>query len=639
MLQDLRFGLKLLWKQKAFTLAALLTLALCIGANTAIFTVLDGIVLRGLPYPQSDRLVTLFNTYPGVGVEHGSNSVPDYGDRRKLTDVFDDVALFGSSGYDVGLQGSPRRINGQYVTPSYFHILGVQPLLGRTFTEQEAVRGKEKVAILSEGLWKEMFSGDRGVLGKDIRLTGELYRIVGVMPDGFGVYGNDPRLWVPFAFEPRQTSDDARHSNSWSMIARLRPGVSLAYAQQRIHALNKAITDRFPKLKPLLENARFATRVVGLKDEMVRDIRPTLYLLQAAVAVVLLIGCVNLANLMLVRSQVRLKELGIRSALGAGRRRLGRQLLTESVALALLGGALGLGVGFGSVRLLARLGASELPRAAEIRIDGGVLAFTAAIAVLTGLIFGSVPLVHLFKRDLNQVFRENDRAGTLGVRAVWVRSALVVSQVSLAFVLLIGSALLTLSFLKLLDVDPGFRSEDVITARFSLPANRYSDDARARTLTSGLLDRLRSLPGVRHAGVTTFLPFSGEGNASVAMIEGYTLAPGENPPVPGWNTVDSGYFAAMGIPLIEGRYFNGSDSEGARKVVIIDQFLARKYWRGRSPLGGRLLRGIEKKENEFATIVGVIGSVNTGDLADRSERGQIYFHYPQYVPRTMHVVL
>jgi predicted permease len=639
MFQDLRFGLKLLWKEKAFTLTALATLALCIGANTAIFTVLNAVILEPLPFAEPERLVSMYNIYPGVGVtDRGANGIPDYLDRKQISDAFESVALFGEQGYDVGAEGAPMRIDGEFVTPSYFHVLRVGPILGRAFTEDDAVIGKERLAILSYSLWKDMFGRDRNVLGKDVRLSGMNYRIVGVMPQDFKPLLPDTRLWVPFAFTPRQTSDDARHSNNWSMIARLKPGVTVAYAQQRIDDLNRRNLERVPKFRKLLESARFGTKVVGLKDELVRDVRPTLYLLQAAVAFVLLIGCVNVANLMLVRSNIRMKEMAIRFSLGAGRWRLGRQLLTESLTLAVLGGLMGLFTGFAGVRLLVLLGSRDLPRGGDIRINGSVLAFSAAAAVLTGLIFGSVPILQLFRRDLNAVFRQTERTGTSERGAIWTRSALVVCQVSLAFVLLIGSGLLTMSFARLLSVDPGFRPEHVLTARFSLPRARYADDARVRNFVGNLLDSVRALPAVKGAGVTSYLPFSGNNNASVIMIEGYNLAPGENPPVPGWNHVDAGYFQALGIPLLRGRILTETDGTEAPRVAVIDQFMARKYWPKGDAIGARVRRGIGNID-PVSTIVGIVGSVKTGDLAEQNPVGQIYFHYKQFPPRAMHLVL
>src|SRR5271157_2170016 len=624
MLQDFIFGLKLLSKQRAFTAAALLTLALAIGANTAIFTVLENVVLRGLPFPQGERLVTMYNRYPGVGVDRGSNGVPDYLDRRKMTNVFSEVALIEGAGYEVGMEGSAQRIEGQHVTPSFFQVLGVRPLLGRTFTEEEAVLGKEKVAVLTEGLWKDLFARDPHVAGKDIRLNGTPYRIVGVMPGTFEIPGDDDvRVYTSMAFTQQQTSDQARHSNSWGMIARLKPGVNLAQAQERIDDLNRRNLDLFPQYRQLLINARFATRVAGLRDELVRDIRPTLYLLQIAVAVVLLIGCVNLANLMLVRSNVRMKEFAIRHSLGAGRWRLARQLLTESVALALMGGALGIAVAYGGVRLLSYLGAKDLPRGAAIGMDPDALAFTAAVALITGMVFGGMPLVHVLRQDLNAVFRGNERTGTAARGAVWVRSVLVVCQFAFAFVLLIGAGLLTMSFARLIRVDPGFQPENVVTAQVSLPRVRYGDDARARNFLADLLGRLSAIPGVRHAGATTYLPFSGNNNSSVISIVGHALAPGENPPVPGWNQVSAGYFQAMGIPVLQGRALSESDGPDSAKVVVIDQFLARKHFPRGNAIGAQITRGIALGgyKPDVCTIVGVVGSVKTGDLAENNPVG------------------
>ncbi|MBZ5582727.1 MAG: ABC transporter permease [Acidobacteriia bacterium] len=643
MLQDFVFGLKILGKQRAFTAAALLTLALCIGANTAIFTVLENVVLRGLPFPDAGRLVTMYNVYPGVGVERGSNGIPDYLDRRKLKNVFSEVALIGYTGYEVGMEGSPQRIDGRYVTPSFFTVLGVKPLLGRTFTEEEAVLGKEKVAILTEGLWKDLFARDRNVVGKDIRLSGTLYRIVGVMPASFGIPGDEARVYTSFAFTPEQTSDKARHNNNWGMVARLKPGVTLAQAQGRIDDLNRRNLDIFPEYRQLLINARFGSKVVALKDDLVHDVRSTVYLLQIAVGVVLLIGCVNLANLMLVRSNVRMKELAIRYSLGAGRWRIARQLLTESVLLAFLGGVLGIAVGYGGVRLLASLGAKDLPRGVTIGVDAGALGFTALIAFVTGMIFGSVPLIHVLRSDLNEVFRGNERGGTAGHAAVWVRSALVVSQFALAFVLLIGAGLLTMSFSRLLKVNPGFRVENAVAAQISLPRTRYGDDAVARNFLAGMVERVGAIPGVRAAGLTTYLPFSGNNNSSVVEFPSRPLGPGEPPPVPGFNQISGGYLHAMGIPLLQGRTFSDSDGPDAPKVAIIDDFLARRYFPRGNAVGAKVHRGIQEpgggRKPDECTIVGVAGIVKTSDLAEANPVGQIYFSYKQYTPRNIHLVL
>jgi predicted permease len=643
MLQDFRFGLKLLWKEKAFTITALLTLALCIGANTAIFTVLRTVVLEPLAFTEPDRLVSVFNIYPGIQVtENGSNAVPDYFDRKQLTEVFDSVAFSQGSGFDLGAEGSPVHLEAQSVTPSFFRALRVSPMVGRAFTEDDAVYKKDQFTILSYGVWKEKFAADVHIVGRDIRLDGVPYRVVGVMPEGFESPGSGAKLWVPLSFKPEQTLDSARHSNSWDMIARLQPGVTVAAAQHRIDVLNKFQVERSGKLRKLLENARFGSVVRGLKDEMVRNIKPTLYLLQAAVLFVLLIGCVNVANLMLVRSNIRMKEMAIRHSLGAARGRLGRQLLTESITLAGLGGLLGILLAYAGVRILAVLGAQELPRGAAIHLDAGALAFSAAVAGLTGLVFGSVPVYQLMRRDLNVIFRQNGRTGTSERGAVWTRSALVVCQVSLAFVLLIGAGLLTLSFARLLNVSPGFQPESVDTAAFALPNSRYADDARVRSFFSNVMDGVRAIPGVAQAGLTTTLPFSGNNSNGVITFEGRTLGPGENPPVPSWNVVDPGYFAAMGVPLLQGRGFTQSDTADSLDVVIVDQYLAHKYFPKGDAIGARIIRGLPDRHPDkhyICTVIGVVSNVKTNDLAERNPIGQVYFAAQQTPQRYTYMVV
>lgn len=637
MFQDLKFGLKMLCREKAFTLAALLTLALCIGANSAIFTVLKAVVLEPLPFAEPDRLVTMYNAYPGVGVDRGSNSVPDQFDREKMTDVFDSVASMAFGGFDVGSPGSITRVNAGIVTPSYFKVLRLNPILGRPFTAEDAQVGKDHSVILTHALWRDMFSSDPGVIGRDLRLSGVPYKIVGVMPRTLDVINTDAKLILPLAFKPEQTTDDARHSNSWAMIARLQPGVTIQRAQQRIDSLNLSNLDRVPKYRQLLIDAKFCTRVLSLKDEMVRDVRPMLWLVQAAVGFVLLIGCVNVANLMLVRANVRMKELAIRFSLGADRWRIARQLLTESVTLAALGGLLGVGVAVAAIRALIGFASARLPLGGSIRMDLGVLAFSVGLALLTGLVFGTFPALHVIRRDLNETFRQNGRTGTYDRHAVWTRSALVVAQVAIAFVLLVGSALLSLSFSRLLTVNPGFNPDRVMTARVSLPQSRYKEDSRSRAFLTSLLDRVNALPGVKHAGFETCLPFSGCGNSSAIQIVGYQLGPGEPVPVPSWHSISPGYLASMGIPVLQGRGFLTSDGPESPKVVLIDEFLARKYWPKGDAVGHKIKRGVDEDKVEW-TIAGVVGTTKTRDLTEQTV-GQLYFPYTMTDPRTVHLAV
>ena len=531
------------------------------------------------------------------------------------------------------------KIQADQVTPSYFRALRATPMMGRLFTEDDAVYQKNQFAILSYGLWKEIFGRDPGVVGKDLRLSGVNYRVVGVMPETFAQPGREARLWTPLTWEPRQGTDDGRHSNNWEMVARLKPVVTVGLAQQRIDAFNRHNIENSGRVRKLLENARFGTTVQGLKEELVGDVRPMLYLLQCAVAFVLLIGCVNVANLMLVRSNIRMKELAIRYSLGAGRGRLAN-CSSKPWHLASIGAVFGVLTGMAGVRLLALIGTADLPRGQSIEMDGTVLAFSAAVAVLTGLVFGSVPVYHLVRRDLNAVFRSTERTGTTEKRALWTRSALVVCQVSLAFVLLIGSGLLTLSFARLLAVDPGFQAQNVQTAEFSLPRSRYKEDAQLRGFVGGLLERVRAIPGVAEAGTTDALPFTDRNNASALAVEGYNYnaATGELPPVPRWSNIDAGYLPAMKIPLRAGRYFREGDAADTQKVVIVDEVLARKYFPPGKAVGGHIRRGMNPT-GPLYTVIGVVGSVKSEDMADLSPRGEVYWNYKQSPPRTMHVVV
>ena len=641
---DLRFAVKLLLKDRAFNVVALLTVALCVGANTAIFSVINSVLLRPLRYPEPDRLITMYNRYPGVGIDKSSNGVPDYLDRKQATDVFEELAIFNSASFHAGSDGSPQRLRALAVTPSFFRVLRIPPLLGRHFADEEGVLGREKVVILSYGLWRELYGGDRGAVGKDLRLSGIPYRIIAVMPEGFDFQSwnagttRDVRMWVPLAFTQEQMSVKARHTNNWDLIGRLQPGVSVSQAQAKVDAINRQNDELYPKFRELLKSARFHTRVTGLQDEMVAGVRPTLYLLQAAVGFVLLIGCVNVANLLLVRSNVRMKELSIRAALGAGRGQLSRLLLTESVLLGVLGGALGLVFGIWGVRLLKQLGADRIPRGEGVAVDIHVLWFTLAVAVLTGLLFGTVPVIHVLRSNLADVFRQTGRTGTAERAALMTRAVLVVCQVSLAFILLIGAGLMILSFVRVLAVDPGFRPERVLTAHLDLARTRYADDAQVRGFVGRALDSIRSLPGVECAAISTYLPFAGRENASAIAVDGHTLGPGELPPVPGWSIIDTDYFRAMGIPLLNGRTFEETDTADSLGVVVIDEFLAGKYWPNDNPVGRRIRLGVLPGA-KVMTIVGVVGNVKNNDLAGKSPVGLVYFFYKQSPPSSMSLVV
>lgn len=473
MVNDIRVGLRLLWKDKAFTLTAGLTLALCIGANTALFSVVHNVLLRPLPVPESDRLVLMANAYPGAGADIGSSSgVPDYYDRLRDVHAFEEQALYNGSNRSLDQNGTPTRVRATNVTPSFFRLLRVPPALGRTFNEQDGEPGNDKKVVLSYALWQTQFGGAADVVGKDIRLDGRPYEIVGVMPKSFYFLNPNVMLWVPLAFDADAKSDARRHSNNFQNIGRLKPGATVDQAQQQVNALNAANLERFPQYRELLINAGFHTTAERLQDNLVRDVKSTLYLMWGGALFVLLIGCVNVANLVLVRSRVRVKELATRLALGASRWRVARQLVAESVLLTMMSAGIGLLVGYAALQLLGTLNIQELPRGEEIRLDGVVVAYTLGVAAVIGLVLGLIPVASVLPANLTVVLREEGRTGTSGRGARTLRRTLVVAQVAFAFVLLIGAGLLFASFRQVLAVDPGFHPDGVLTASISLQIGR-----------------------------------------------------------------------------------------------------------------------------------------------------------------------
>jgi len=545
LLYDIRFAARLLWKQKGYALTALLTLTACIGANAIIFGVVNAVVLRPLPYPDADRLVTIFNSYPRAGVERASNSVPDYFDRRAETAVFENVAIYRTRGMTIGSEGRPERLLGFSATPSLLPLLGVRPHRGRLFTEDELEVAQSRKVILSYGLWQRRFAGRDDAIGSDLRINGEPHTIVGVLPADFVFLTAEAQLWTPAAFSPRDRSDERRHSNNWQMIGHLRAGRTVADARARIDAINARNQERFPHFREILKNAGYHTAVASFHDDLVREVRDTLFLLWGGVACVLLIGWVNLANLTLVRSTARLKEFATRHALGAGRWRLARQLLTETTLLTAVGAALGLFAAYATLRSVSLETLEQLPRSTEIALDGSVALFTALLAVGVAIGIGLIPVIAIRQSNLNQVMRDEGRSGTASRRARLVGRALVASQIAFAFMLLIAAGLLLASFRRVLAVEPGFNPDQMLTGRISLPVSRYADAAARRTLVARALERVRAVPGVRAAGATTTIPYGGSTSDSVILAEGYRMAPGESLISPHLVVVTDGYFETV----------------------------------------------------------------------------------------------
>ena len=641
--QDVRFAVRLLLKDRAFTLTALVTLAICIGANATIFSVVSSVLLRPLAVPEPERLVLMHNSYPRAGVERASNGVPDYHDRLRELDAFEEQALYNTRGLTVGIEGDPQRLLGMVATPSLLRILEARPIQGRIFTEAEGEVGNDRKTVLTYGLWQRLYAGKSEAVGQELRINGQPYSIVGVLPAGFEFLNPEVELWIPAAFSAEEKSDDSRHSNNWSMVGRLRPGATAALAQQQVDALNARNMERFPHFKEILTNAGFHTVAVPLQEDMVRGIRNTLYLLWGGVLFLLLIGVVNLANLALVRSSGRVRELATRQALGADLGRLTRQLLTETVLLTVLGGALGLAAGYWGVTALSELGLERLPRGSEVRLDGVAAAFTFGLALIVGLIVALVPILTIRQINLSQAFREESRGGTIGRGTRFVRRSLVTAQVAFAFMLLIGAGLLLASFQRVLAIDPGFDPSNVLTARVAPPASRYSDSAALRTFTNRLLERVRALPGVQHAGITSNIPFGGDYSDSVILAEGYRMSPGESLISPFSFSVSPGYFESMGIAVRSGRVFADSDTDSSAPVIVVDQRLARRFWGDRNPVGRRMFQP-ESAENlttpspnaRWSTVVGVVSDIRISGLVETEDRvGAYYFPLAQQPRRNL----
>lgn len=641
-LHDTRFALRLLWKDKAFSLATVLTLTLCIGANTALFSIVYSVLLRPLPVPESGRLVLLYNSYPRAGAERGGSGVPDYYDRLEGIPAIETLALFNTRGRSAGEAGRPERVHGMGVTPSFFRVAGVKAEVGRTFSEDEGEVGHEDRVVLSHRFWQERFSGDPRAVGRQLRIDGRPFTIVGVMPKRFQFIDADVRLWTPLAFTAKQRSDDSRHNNSWESIGRLRPGATIGQAQAQVDAVNAADLERFPAFKPLLVNAGFHTVVVPLQDNLVRTVKATLYLLWGGTLFVLLIGCVNVINLALVRARVRLRDLATRFALGAGRWRVARQLLTESLLLTLVSALAGLLLGWAALRLLGTMNLEQIPRAGEIRLDVVAVAFTIGLAAVLGIAIGAFPLATALHVNLSSVFHEGGRTGSGGRGARLLRRALVVTQVAIAFMLLLGAGLLTASFRQILSIDPGFDPRQVLTASVSLPASRYPQDKLAPFSVESLR-RIRALPGVMHAGATSSIPFGDDRSDSVIFAEGYQMQPGESVISPTRVEATPGYFEAMRIPLRRGRFFDDRDTKDARHVVVVDERLARKFWPGRDPIGRRMYRPGDMNDllatndkTDWLYVVGVVGEIKQdGLVTSRESVGTYYFPVEQVPVRTM----
>ena len=557
---------------------------------------------------------------------------------RDEVSAFEEVANYQGSGSTVGEAGSTERAQTLLVTSTFLDVLRVQPMLGRNFLWEEMEPGNHQKVILGYQYWQDRYGGDEAVLGQDLRVDGVPYAIVGVLPEEFELAGGgEPRdFLLPIPFSPEARGLESWHSNNFSQLARLAPGASIEQARSQIDAMNDRLIDGWPlpEARQILEDAGFNTQVYNAKEDMLRDIRPSLLMLWGGVAFVLLIGCVNIANLMLARSNVRMRELATRLALGADRSRLGKQLLTEAVLLGVIGGGLGLLVGYAGIQVLGTMGVNDLPRGTDIALDGTALLFTLLLGLGAGVLFGSIPLFHVMRSDLNTVFRAESRSGTASRGSVLLRAGLVTGQVAIAFVLLIGAGLMLRSFQEVLGVEPGFEVDGVVAGFVSIPDARYPDAPSRGAFADDLLRGVRALPGVELASLTTQLPFSGNNSSSVILPEGYAPQPGESFLSPYQNWVGTDYFEAMGIGILEGRTFDSRDNPDGQQVIIIDEWLADRYFPEGSPLGKRMLWGTvpgmeEDLEPYLYTIVGVAASHRQNNLVESEFVGSYWFPVAQ----------
>jgi len=639
--QDLIYAFRVLRKDRAYAVAVILTLAICLGANTAIFTVVRSVLLRPLPYPEPDRLVSSFDAFPGAGVERAGTSVPNYVDRRAMTDVFSGAALYQWSGYRVGEGTRAESVSAMDVTPSFFHVLGARPASGRLFAEGDGTPGRNKVAVLSHTFAARQPGGLDRVVGNRLRLDGEVYDIVGVLPESFSFLNPEVRLFVPLAFTPEELGESARHSQNHELVMRLAPGVTLALAQARVDAQNARVIERAGPLKEVLLNAGYSTKLLPLEDDIVRNVRAALQMLWGGVVFVVLIAAVNITSLSLVRANGRLKELATRNAIGAASRRLAKQLIAEATLLMIVGASLGVGLGLSALDAIEWIGFTELPRAHEIRIDGVVLAMTLGPALLLGIIVGAVPALQLARVSLSSVLGEEGRSGTSGRSAKYARRSMVVAQVALAFVLLMGAGLLLASFQRLLGVNPGFVPEHVLTGRVSPLATRYPDAAALRSYASKALARVRALPGVELAGLSSYLPFSWDNSSSVIIPEGQASKATESVVSPSQLYVSPGYLETLKVPLKSGRLFTDSDIPEAPRVVIVDEQLARRFWPNQDPVGRRMYlpnapEDVAKPGPKvtWLHVVGVVGTVKLRGLEEGEDaRAGAYYQAYAQAPR------
>jgi putative ABC transport system permease protein len=612
--QDVRYGVRVLIKNPGFTLIAVLTLALGIGANTAIFSVVNAVLFKPLLYPQSDLLVQIWQTNPRANRWGEWISYPAFVDYRRQNQVFEDTAAYRPWLWNITGGDHPEALFGARVTSNLFSVLGVQPMLGRSFLPEEEQPGRGQIVILSHGFWQRRFGSDPGLVGKTITIDGQNHTVVGIMPPGFDLPYNVSNaafasdVWIPPGDDPER---EDRGSPNYRVLARLKPGASIQQAQTNLETIARGLAEQYP------ENREMSAMVVGLQQNLVKEARPTLLLLLGAVGFVMLIACANVANLQLARTTARQKEAAVRLALGAGRLRLIRQLLTESMLLALFGGVAGLLLAVWGVEFLVKLG-PDIPRLQDISIDPRVVGFTLSLSLATGVIFGMAPAFQGSRIDLNETLKESGTRAPVGSGRGRTRSLLVIAQMALALMLLISAGLLIQSFVRLQKVDPGFNPRGVLTAYLMLPPARYFEPRLQAAFFKEVIDRIEALPGVEAVGGASVVPLTGSNDAGYFSVEGRPW-PGPGEPVieAEQPKITPEYFRAMGIPVLRGRAFTWADNENSPEVAVVSEDLVRRYWPDEDPIGKRLSVNNRSGQPVWRQVVGVVKDVKHDGLTNQ----------------------
>jgi putative ABC transport system permease protein len=621
--QDLRYGLRTLLKNPGFTIIAVIALALGIGANSAIFSVVNAILLRPLPFKNPEQLVMVWENAAHLGFPKNTPSPPNFLDWQTQNTVFTGMAAMSERSFNLTGIGEPERLDGRRVSANLFDLLGVPAQLGRTFIPDDDRAGTH-VVLLSYSLWQRRFGSDPKVIGRAVTLNGESYTVIGVMPRSVHLpsYGNwSDEVWVPIAFTSEELTQRGNHF--LNVVARIKPGISLKQAQAEMETIAARLAREYPRY-----NTRIGAFVTPLHEELVGDIKPALLILLGAVGFVLLIACANVANLLLARAAVREKEIALRLALGASRFRLTRQFLTESVLLALLGGGFGLLLALAGIRVLKAFIPATISQTQTISIDGKVLLFTALIALLTGIVFGLAPAVHVSHSNLNDSLKEGGRDSAASRKGNRVRGLLVIGEVAVSFILLIGAGLLINSFLHLRNLDPGFRTDHLLTMKVDLSELKYPDGQRRTVFFDDVLQRIRPLPGVESVAVAGNLPFTYNGDSMGIAVEGIPDPPPDQWPDVIYRAVGPGYFSTMGIPLIRGRDFTDQDKADSKDVVVIGEKTAQHYWPGQDPIGKRLKPGSTNSKAPWREVIGVVKDVRQNDFIAEPKM-QMYFTYRQ----------